>query len=176
MSHIIRSWGVLGVVLAVVLMAGICMTPVPSEGLLVMYFKVFGVVYGGLYSWSGAMLGSVFAFMLARYFISPILRSRLSADRFERIERWIFKRGSVGLLLVRLLPVPAFVQNYMIGTVTSISFWRYFWTGAVAILPYYIGAASLFLGAYSTIDAWIAVGAIVMFGLWIAGYLLKRQG
>lgn len=64
----------------------------------------------------------------------------------------------------------------MIGTVTSISFWRYFWTGSVAILPYYIGAASLFLGAYSKMGDWIAVGAIVMFGLWIAGYLLKRQG
>ncbi|WP_160327201.1 VTT domain-containing protein [Ferroacidibacillus organovorans] len=87
------------------------MTPVPSEGLLVMYFKVFGVVYGGLYSWSGAMLGSVFTFMLARYFISPILRTRLPVDRFERIERWIAKRGAVGLLFVRLLPVPAFVQS-----------------------------------------------------------------
>lgn len=46
----------------------------------------------------------------------------------------------------------------------------------MAILPYYIGAASLFLGAYSKMGDWIAVGAIVMFGLWIAGYLLKRQG
>lgn len=176
MSHTIHSWGILGIVLSVVLMTGICMTPIPSEGLLVMFFKVFGVIHGGLYSWVGAMLGSVFAFLLARHLIIPIFRSRISADRFQRIEHWIAKRSAVGLLLVRLLPVPAFVQNYMIGAMPSISFWRYFWTGSVAILPYYVGTASLFLGINSRTGEWVAVGGVVLFALWITGFLLKRQG
>jgi len=152
------------------------MTPIPSEGLLVMFFKVFGVIHGGLYSWVGAMLGSIVAFLLARHLITPILRSRISADRFQRIEHWIARRGAVGLLLLRLLPVPAFVQNYMIGAVPGISFWRYFWTGSVAILPYYVGTASLFLGVNSRTGEWVAVGGVVLFVLWITGFLLKRQG
>lgn len=37
MTLIIRSWGISGVIIGILLMGIICMTPIPSEGLLLIF-------------------------------------------------------------------------------------------------------------------------------------------
>ena len=46
LSVMIQEWGLGGVVFAILLMAALCMTPIPSEGLVVMYLKIFGTYEG----------------------------------------------------------------------------------------------------------------------------------
>lgn len=175
LTNVIHSWGSLGVILAIAMMVGVCMTPIPSEGLLFIFLKIFGPVLGGLYAWSGAVLASVVVFILARSFVAPILRVSVTESQLKKLNHWISKRGALGLLLVRLLPVPAFIQSYVVGAMPEVSFWNYFWTGAVSIVPYYLGVCLLYVGALSKTTVWIASGIFIVLVLWFIGFLLNRQ-
>lgn len=67
LSQIIQTWGSGGILLSILLMAALCMTPIPSEGFVILLLKVFGVYEGSLYSWLGSILSSLAIFYLARY-------------------------------------------------------------------------------------------------------------
>lgn len=62
-SSLIKSLGPLGVLLAIFLMALLCMTPIPSEGLVLMYLKIYGVFWGTLLAWVGSNVGSLIIFL-----------------------------------------------------------------------------------------------------------------
>ncbi len=175
LTNLVHSWGSLGVILAVGMMVGVCMTPIPSEGLLIIYLKVFGPALGGLYAWCGAVLSSLIVFVLARHFVAPILRVSVSESQMKKLNHWISKRGALGLLLVRLLPVPAFIQSYVVGAMPEVSFWNYLWTGAVSIIPYYLGVCLLYVGILSRTTDWIASGVFIVFLLWFIGFLLNKR-
>src|SRR5680860_1776957 len=64
-SVIIQNWGRWGVVFAIVLMAAVCITPIPSEGVVVLFFKIYGIYQGIFFAWVGSMLSAVVIFILA---------------------------------------------------------------------------------------------------------------
>jgi len=84
----------------------------------------------------GAMLGSVLAFLLARYFVAA------------HVQRWIDRHRSMRIIadavdaegwrIVALLrfasPTPSSVQNYVFG-VTRIGFWPYFLASLIFTIP-----------------------------------------
>lgn len=164
-TMIIHSWGAFGTIVAILLMAAICMLPIPSEGLLIMYMKVYGIGWGILYAWLGSTVSTVVIFLISRYYGRLMLARVVQHERFEQVSRWVKARGSLGLLVARLLPVPAFIVNYTAGLIPTVRFWSYFWTGVVSILPYYAGAAMVYLGI-SRGWIWIlipgAVGIVVL--------------
>ncbi|MDP4127425.1 MAG: TVP38/TMEM64 family protein, partial [Bacillota bacterium] len=45
-SVIIQAWGAMGAVFAILLMTALCMTPIPSEGLVVLFLKIYGIYEG----------------------------------------------------------------------------------------------------------------------------------
>lgn len=171
---ILSTLGWFGGVVAVLLMTGLCMTPIPSEGLLFIYMKVFGIGLGLTYAWVGSSLSTVIIFLLARYYGRWMLQKVTQHERFEQINRWMTARGSLGLLLARLLPIPAFIVNYAAGLLTSTGFWTYLWTGVVSMIPYYTGAALLYLGI-SSHWYWILIGLIPVGVVGIVSYLLGRK-
>ena len=128
LTNLIHSWGSFGVILAVLTMVGVCTNSIPAEGLLIILLKVFGPVLGGLYGWCGAGLASLIVFVLAQNFVAPILRVSVSESQLKKSNRWISRRGTAGLLLVRLLPVLVFIHSYMVGAMAEVLFWNYFWT------------------------------------------------
>ncbi len=174
-SRIIRSTGFLGVFLAIVLMAVISLVPVPSEFLMIVILKVFGPWYGILYSWVGTMLSAITTFWLARKYGRRLLKGFISDERLGQVSHWIANRGAFGLLLARIVPLPFIVVNYTAGISKEVKVLTYIWTTAAGGVPYYLGAALVFLGASRKYTVWIVVGGIAILSVWIGGYLYNRH-
>jgi uncharacterized membrane protein YdjX (TVP38/TMEM64 family) len=173
MSHVIQSFGMLGTIVAILFMTILCMTPIPSEGLLIMYLRIYGVGFGVFYSWLGSTLSTLIIYIIVKHYGRPIMKKVVSIDRFEQVNGWVERHGSVGLLAARLLPIPAFVVNYAAGLMPAVRFWSYMWTGVVSIMPYYIGVAFLYAGVLSN-RLWLFVGLVPLCIIGLASFAVRR--
>jgi len=106
---------------------------------------IFGIVQGTAYVWVGATLGSLAAFLVARYVARGAVEQRVRGmPRFAAIDRAIARDGRRIVLLLRLSPVfPFNLLNYALG-LTRIGF-RDYAIASVGMLPgtllyVYIGA------------------------------------
>lgn len=174
-SDAIRSWGGFGIIVAILLMALFCVIPVPSEFLMVMNMKIFGVWWGIWYTWIGAMLGAVAVFVMARYIGRGLLHSFVSTERVLQVDEWVEARGAVGLLMARLIPLPFIVVNYTAGVLGSVTLFEFIWTTGVGLLPYDLGAALVFLGVSKNLMVWLVLGGIAIAAIWVLGYVFNRN-
>jgi uncharacterized membrane protein YdjX (TVP38/TMEM64 family) len=175
LSHIIRTWGLAGIMLAILLMTALSMTPIPSEGLLILLFKIFGIYEGLFYAWLGSILSSLVIYYLARYYGHSLFKRMISSNSMEQVDRWVQKKGTAGLFIARLLPVPAFAINYIAGIMPSIKLWPYMWTAALSIIPYYIGTALVYVGVYDATWIWLAAGGAAIILIWGISYYLTKK-
>ncbi|PKM77197.1 MAG: TVP38/TMEM64 family protein [Firmicutes bacterium HGW-Firmicutes-15] len=175
LSTLIQTWGLGGILFSILLMAALCMTPIPSEGLLILILKIFGIYEGTLFAWLGSILSSLAIFYLARYFGQGFFKKMITPDRFETVDHWIRKKGSLGLLIARLLPIPAFAVNYIAGVMPSVKLWPYVWTAALSIIPYYVGTALVYVGVAKSIWIWLAVGGFIILAFWGISYILSKK-
>ncbi|WAH38822.1 TVP38/TMEM64 family protein [Alicyclobacillus dauci] len=173
-THLIQSTGVLGILVSILLMALLSMLPVPSEFLMIVIMRVFGPLWGAVLSFVGTMLAAVGTFLLARHFGQRLLRAFVSEKRVEQISEWIGRRGVVGLILVRVIPFPFIVVNYTAGVIRSVTTRDFIWTSAVGGIPYYVGAALVYLGVSKRYIMWLVIGGLVLGIIWIAGYIFNR--
>ncbi|WP_407306785.1 TVP38/TMEM64 family protein [Desulfosporosinus sp. SB140] len=174
-STIIQAWGAWGVVFAVLLMTAVCMTPIPSEGLVVMFMKIFGVYEGVFFAWVGSTFSSLVIFILVRFYGRTLMQKLISPERFNTVDHWVKGKGSFGLLVARLLPIPAFAVNYIAGAMPSMKFWTYLWTAALSMIPYYVGTALVFLGVAQSTWLWLALGFGALILFWGTGYFLNKR-
>lgn len=174
-TRLIKNSGFLGVLLAFLTMAFVSMTPVPTEGLLVLYQKVYGVYVGTSVAWMGANLGSIIIFHIARSYGLKYLLEFVKPQYFERVDDWVRRKGIWGSFLARLLPIPAFAANYITGALPSVRFWPYVWTAALSIIPYYVATALIFLGVSRQVWPWLIVGALGILVIWGVGYWVKGR-
>lgn len=172
---LIQAWGAWGIVLAIFLMTAIFMTPVPSEGLIVIYLKIYGVYLGTLYSWIGSIISSIVFFYLARTYGHKLMKKLITQERFETVDNWVKEKGTFGLLIVRFLPIPAFFVNCIAGTMTSIKLWPFLWTATVAIIPYFIGIALVFEGVANGTWKWVILGTIILLACISIGYFITKK-
>lgn len=175
LSAVIQNWGWPGTVLAVSFMAVLCLIPVPSEGFLLMLMKIYGVFFGVFLGWLGLMLSTLIIFLVARLYGHKLVEKIMTPERFQMINHWVEQKGTFGLLVARLLPVPAFAVNCAAGVIPSIQLWPYLWTAAVSIVPYYVGASLVFLGIAQETWYWLLSGSLAIIALWTAGYLLNKK-
>jgi len=171
----IQAFGTWGIIMAVFLMAALFMTPVPSEGLIVLYLKIYGVYLGTLYSWIGSIISSIAFFYLARSFGRKIMKKLITKEQFETVNNWVKEKGTFGLLIARFLPIPAFFVNCIAGIMSSITIWSFIWTSTVAIIPYFIGIALVFTGVSNGTWKWIILGAVIEFTCISTGYFIARK-
>lgn len=174
-TALIQAWGAWGIILAVFLMAALFMTPVPSEGLIVLYLKIYGVYLGTLYSWIGSIISSIAFFYLARTYGQKLMKKLITQERFETVDNWVKEKGSFGLLIARFLPIPAFFVNCIAGTMPSIKIWTFFWTATVAIIPYFVGIALVFEGIANGTWKWVILGTVILLACLFTGYFITRK-
>lgn len=175
LSSTIRNFGPFGIALCIALMAAFCVIPVPSEFLMILNMKVFGVWWGIFYTWIGAMLGALAVFYIARMTGRSILARFVSEMRIHQVETWVAGRGAIGLLVARLVPLPFIVVNYTAGILSTVRTRDYIWTTGVGLLPYDIGAALVFLGFSKKFGIWFLVGGVAVVGFWTLGWWLQRK-
>jgi uncharacterized membrane protein YdjX (TVP38/TMEM64 family) len=171
----IQGWGLFGVIAAVVLMAAFHMTPIPSDGLLIMYFKVFGVSWGLVYGWVGSLISALAVYFLARSLGQGLLRATISQKHFDQVDNWVQKRGQRGLFMARLLPIPAFAINCVAGLLPSVRLWAFLWTAALSIVPYFLAMALVYVGMSTTLRIWAIVGAAALILMWIGSCTMTGQ-
>ncbi|NLF80367.1 MAG: TVP38/TMEM64 family protein [Clostridia bacterium] len=176
-SSLIQGAGVWGVAISVLLMALIFLLPIPSEGLVVVILKIYGVFYGLLISWAGATIGSLALFYIARGLGRSLIKTIATPERMAVVNSWAERGGIPGLLVARLLPLPSFFANFIISLLPTMTAWRYIWTAAVAGLPYFITMGLLYAGMVRGAYIWLVPGLLlavfsVAFGYWA----VKKQG
>ncbi len=90
---------------------------VPGSALTLLGGAVFGIVRGTLYVFLGALLGTVLAFLAARYLVRPAVERRVASHpRFARLDHAIGEQGRKIVFLLRLSPVfPFNLLNYALG-------------------------------------------------------------
>jgi uncharacterized membrane protein YdjX (TVP38/TMEM64 family) len=175
LSAIIQNLGVFGIAVALLMMAVLCMTPMPSEGLVVLFLKIYGVYWGIVLSWVGSCLSALIIFAIGHHFGQKFLVRLVTHERFSMVDNWVKRKGSIGLFIARLLPIPAFVVNYIAAVIPSVKLWPYFWTAALSIIPYYVGTALVFLGVSKEIWIWLFCGSVALIAFWGTGYMLSRR-
>jgi uncharacterized membrane protein YdjX (TVP38/TMEM64 family) len=108
------AWGplvfILGYALAVIAL-------VPAALLTLAGGAIFGLLRGAVYVFVAAVLGSIGAFLVARYFARGMVERRLADDpRFAAIDRAIGVHGRRIVFLLRLSPAfPFSLLNYALG-------------------------------------------------------------
>lgn len=174
LSMVMQSYGSTGFFAAILIMTLMCLTPIPTEGLLLVYFNVYGAIIGIILAWTGYLASTIIIFIIARYIGTNFIRNKVSKHRFETVDGWISEKGITGIMIVRILPIPAFIVNAVLGTMPSISFTRYFVTALIAIMPYYLTSSSLYLGITSSNHKTILIGIAIMIAMWLIGLKFKK--
>jgi len=173
--ELIRGWGAWGVGGSIGLMVLHSFLPFPAECLAIANGMVFGLWWGIVITWSGAMLGAFLAFALARRLGQPFVRRRVAGHRWQRLESWSGEHGWQTLLTARLVPVIAFnLINYAAG-LTTVSWWTFTWTTAFGILP--LTVLMVTLGEQMTDVppwAWVALLALAVVSWWLLHRLRPR--
>jgi uncharacterized membrane protein YdjX (TVP38/TMEM64 family) len=96
---------------------------------------IFGVVWGSVYVFVGATLGSIAAFLIGRYLIRDWMVQKIAGNtKFLALDAAMGKSGFKLVLLTRLSPVfPFNFLNYAFG-VTKISLADYTWA-SIGMIP-----------------------------------------
>lgn len=134
-EDLIRSWGMWGVFGSICLMVVHSFVPFPAEFIAFANGMTYGPVWGTLITWSGAMLGALIAFALARKLGRPFVEKMVAKRDWHSLDDWAAKDGWQVVLVARFIPVIAFnLINYAAG-LTRLTWWQFTWTTAVGILP-----------------------------------------
>jgi len=113
----VDALGVWGPVVFIAGYAIACVAFVPASLLTLAAGALFGVMRGTVFVLAGATLGSLAAFIIARYLARDWIAARLAKDtRFAAIDAAIAEQGRKVVFLLRLSPViPFSVLNYALG-------------------------------------------------------------
>ncbi len=170
-------WGGAGIVVLMVIHSFV---PFPAEIVAFVAGEFYGIVWGTIYSWTGAMLGASLAFALSRYFGRAfVVNTLLSENSRRKLTKWSRTNTTTTLLAVRFIPVIAFnLINYAAG-LTNITWWTFLWTTGIGILPLTI--LFVYLGEKmrgATLSDWLyfVVGAaIVLLTIKLLGNWMERR-
>jgi len=114
----VESTGPLEAVVFVALYVILTVFLVPGTIPSVAAGALFGPLWGTLLTLTGATIGAVAAFEVARALGRERVRARLG-HRTDTADRWVTGRGLLGVITLRLIPlVPFNVLNYAFGLST----------------------------------------------------------
>lgn len=107
---LIQSWGVAAPLLSILLMIFQSISaPVPAFLITGANGAIFGIFWGVVISWIGAMLGGILSFFLARWFGETFVKKMIkSATLWEKVDQISSKHGFKVILIGRLLPFISF--------------------------------------------------------------------
>lgn len=166
--------GPLAPVLFTVAYAAVTLAPLPKNALSAGAGLIFGLTTGVTVVWAGAMLGAIAAFWLARALGRDTVE-RLTGGRVERLDALLRRRGRLGVLVARLVPVLPFTAvNYGSG-LSSVGFADYLAGTAVGIVPGTV--AYVALGTYGGAPlSWQFVAALTaLLGLTVGAAVWARR-
>lgn len=129
---------------------------------------LFGLWWGSVYTFLGAIMNCTLMFLLARYAgreqVEQLLQKKLDRRWQERLRGLEGRTGFLLLIILRLIPaVPYNLINYAFG-LTAMSFRTYILASAIGIIPgtlAFINIGDKALDVTSP-DFWIAIGLLLL--------------
>lgn len=140
---------------------------------------LFGLGWGSVYTFIGAVLNCTLMFIMARYIgrkkIEALIQQKLNPNWQRRLAEAGGRKGFLLLVILRLIPaVPYNLINYAFG-LTKMSFRAYILASAIGIIPgtlVFINIGDKALDVSSP-SFWLAVGLLVLL-LAVTSLLGKR--
>jgi len=157
-------WGPLLVIALVV--AQVVAAPIPGQALNFVAAYVYGFWLGVLYSWLGAVIGSILAMGLARWLGRPLIERLVAPDALARLDRLAEGQGLRFFFLIWLLPfLPDDLACFLAG-LTPLPLPALIVVAAVGRLPGVMVAAWLGANAEQlTWQAWVVIGLLTLGGV-----------
>ncbi len=178
LAETLRAWGGWSALASIVLMILHSFIPFPAELLALANGMLFGVVGGAAVTWTGAMLGAVLAFALARWLGRAFVVAVLPPRHRRGVDAWTAKEGTVALLLARLVPVIAFnLINYAAG-LAAVPWWTFLWTTGLGILPMTVLMVAMGDGMVSgdlSLLVWLPATGLVSYLAWRRLRRIRRR-
>jgi uncharacterized membrane protein YdjX (TVP38/TMEM64 family) len=178
--EVIRSWlgdlGPWGPLFLIAALAGTLVIPVvPATILQVGAGLAFGPVFGLVYVLVADALGATAGFWLARRWGRTLLDTRLSAERKQQIVTLSQRIDWKAVMLLRLLPGPAYPLISFAAGYAPISFRLYLLSSLAGVAPAL--ALLAFAGDLVTRSPVLAFALVVAFvgSLALAGKLMSRK-
>lgn len=168
----VESAGWAGAAVFVVGYAAIVLAPTPASLLTILAGALFGIWWGTLLAWAGALLGALGGFALGRRLGRPAV-DRLLRGRLQQADRVLGDHGLVAVLVVRLVPVFPFTPlNYAAGLL-RVRPRDYLLGTGLGIVPGALAYAAV--GASGADPLGIVVGAGGLVALAVLGSVLGRR-
>jgi uncharacterized membrane protein YdjX (TVP38/TMEM64 family) len=170
----IRPLGIWGVLLGIVVLTVVNVLPLPGEFITLFLMEIYGAWQGTFYSWIAGVLGAIAALYLTRWLARP-LAERLAGPVIQKVNAWIEKRETIGLLSLRLIPlIPYHLVNYAAG-VLRVRAWPYIWTTALGILPFHLAVGGIYAGIRQGALVWGVAGGVLFVILLALGWAFKKK-
>lgn len=136
--HSLEQWveqfGVMGPVVFMLIYIAATVFFLPGSVITLVGGAMFGPVWGTLYNLTGATLGAVLAFLIARYLTAEQVE-RSSAGKLKQLKSGVEKEGWRFVAFVRLVPlIPFNLLNYALG-ITEIRLVHYSIATGLFMLP-----------------------------------------
>ena len=172
LRELVEAAGWSGVMVFVVGYAVLVLLPTPASLLTILGGALFGVWWGTLLAWAGALLGAYGGFLLGRRLGRPAV-DRLLRGRLQQADRVLARHGLVAVLAVRLVPLFPFTPlNYASGLL-GVRRRDYVLGTAVGIVPGALAYAAV--GASGADPRGIAVGVAGLVVLALLGGTVGRR-
>ena len=179
--HAVSMLGAFGpVVLVAMMVAAVVISPIPSGPIAVAAGALYGVVWGGVLSIVGALVGAMIAFGAARY---------LGFDAIRRSDNPVLKYISaprsqlalMGLVFAsRLIPFISFDAVSYAAGVTNLSFWRFVLATLAGVVPIGFALAAIGAGMIGADKDWtpyiLLAGGITLLPLIVRWVWLRLVG
>ncbi|MDO5740204.1 MAG: TVP38/TMEM64 family protein [Ornithinimicrobium sp.] len=172
LQDLVRSAGWAGVVVFVLGYAVLVLAPTPASVLTIFAGALFGVWWGTLLAWAGALLGAMGGFAIGRR-LGRSAVDRLLRGRLHQADVVLSDHGLVAVIAVRLVPLfPYTPLNYAAGLL-GIRARDYVIGTAVGIVPGALAYASV--GASGADPRGIVLGVGGLLALALIGTVAGRR-
>lgn len=131
-----QQYPVLSVLIYIFIYALLVNLAIPEAGILTITGGLlFGAWKSTLYVTFAAMVGACMSFFIIRLYLRSYLEKYYGDHYFKAFNTAFTQHGVFYLLAMRLIPIFPFVMTNVLASLTNISFFTYFWTALVGILP-----------------------------------------
>lgn len=135
--RLILSWGVAAPLMSILLMIlQAVIAPLPAFLITASNGLVFGVYWGTIISWVGAMLGAFVSFMISRLFFEAFAKRLLGEKKSMRyLDRISSNYGFKVVLIARLLPFISFDFISYVAGLSTIKIRSFLLATGIGMLP-----------------------------------------